>query len=158
ERNVQEDANNLQAVTRVGNDVFRHRFNDLKRNLRTHAGAVAWTAVRSKYFSLAVVPSGASGEVAISGLPQSAVSAADKTGASPAGVACTLVVPIPASGSVSRLLLYAGPNDYWALDKIGFHLEDMVDLGWRWLLPFSRAILRFLVFLHQFVPNYGVVI
>jgi YidC/Oxa1 family membrane protein insertase len=48
ERNAQEDANNLQAVTRVGNDVFRHRFNDLKRNVRTHAGAVAWTAVRSK--------------------------------------------------------------------------------------------------------------
>jgi YidC/Oxa1 family membrane protein insertase len=34
----------------------------------------------------------------------------------------------------------------------------MVDLGWRWLLPFSRAILRFLVFLHRFVPNYGLVI
>ena len=158
ERNAQEDANNLQAVTRVGNDIFRHRFNDLKKNVRTHAGAVAWTAVRSKYFSLAVVPSGASGEASISGLPQAAVVAAGKSGTIPSRVASTLVLPIPASGTVSRLLLYAGPNDYWALDKIGFHLEDMVDLGWRWLLPFSRAILRFLVFLHQFVPNYGLVI
>jgi YidC/Oxa1 family membrane protein insertase len=158
ERNPQEDANNLQSVTRVGNDVFRHRFNDLKRNVRTHVGTVTWTAVRSKYFSLAVVPAGASGEVAISGLPQSAVYAAGATGTVPARIASTLVLPTPPSGVASRLVLYAGPNDYWALDKIGFHLEDMVDLGWRWLLPFSRAILRFLVFLHQFVPNYGLVI
>jgi YidC/Oxa1 family membrane protein insertase len=158
ERNAQEDANNLQAVTRLGNDVFRHRFNDLKRNVRTHAGAVAWTAVCTKYFSLAVVPAGASGQVSVSGLPQSAVAAAANGGTIPARVASTLVLPIPATGMSSRLLLYAGPNDYWALDKIGFHLEDMVNLGWRWLLPFSRAILRFLLFLHQFVPNYGLVI
>ena len=157
ERNVQEDIKNLQTVSRVGNDVFRHPFNDLKKNLRTHTGAVGWTAVRSKYFSLAVVPDGASAEEAINGLPQSAV-AQTTNGSVPARVASTLVLPIPASGVPQRLLLYAGPNDYWALDKIGFHLEDLVDLGWRWLLPFSRAILRVLVFLHGFVPNYGLVI
>ena len=158
ERNPREDTNNLQAVSRVGNDVFRHKFPDLKKNLRTHTGAVSWTAVRSKYFSLAVVPNGASAEASISGLPASAASVADKTGAVPARVASTLVLPLPASGVTHHLLIYAGPNDYWALDKIGFHLEDMVDLGWRWLLPFSRAILRVLVFLHRFVPNYGLVI
>jgi len=73
-------------------------------------------------------------------------------------VAAALVLPVPPSGAAHRLRIYAGPNDYWALAKIGSHLEDVVDLGWRWLLPFSRAILRIMVFLHGFIPNYGLVI
>ena len=161
ERNVQEDLNNLQTVSRVGNDIFRHRYNDLRKQTRVHTGAVTWTAVRSKYFSLAVVPDGASAQEARSGLPASVPapgSEGNPTGASPARVAATLVLPVPASGAPHRLLIYAGPNDYWSLEGIGHHLEDLVDLGWRWLLPFSRAILRVMVFLHRFLPNYGLVI
>src|SRR5262245_23298125 len=160
ERNVQEDLNNLQTVSRVGKDIFRHHFKDLKKQARMHAGAVSWTAVRSKYFSLAVVPDGASAQEARSGLADQVTpdSGRGPPEARAARVATALMLPIPATGTFQRLLIYAGPNDYWSLDKIGYHLEDLVDLGWRWLLPFSRAILRVLVFLHQFIPNYGVVI
>ena len=161
ERNAQEDVNNLQTVCRVGNDIYRHHYNDLRKQARVHAGAVAWTSVRSKYFSLAVVADGASAEEARSGLPSEmppAGSEGNPQGAPPAHVASTLILPIPPSGSAHRLLIYAGPNDYWGLEKIGHHLEDLVDLGWRWLLPFSRAILRVMIFLHRFIPNYGLVI
>jgi YidC/Oxa1 family membrane protein insertase len=161
ERNIQEDVNNLQTVSRVGNDIFRHHYNDLRKQTRVHAGAVNWTSVRSKYFSLAVVPDGASAKEARSGLPAEAPppgSEGNPTGANPARVASTLILPVPPSGTVHRLLIYAGPNDYWLLTGIGHHLEDLVDLGWRWLLPFSRAILRVMVFLHRFLPNYGLVI
>jgi YidC/Oxa1 family membrane protein insertase len=161
ERNVGEDINNLQTVSRVGKDIFRHRYNDLKKQTRVHDGAVAWTSVRSKYFSLALVPDGASAQEARSGVPAEALPPASEgnpAGASPARVAATLILPVPASGMAHRLLIYAGPNDYWSLESIGHHLEDLVDLGWRWLLPFSRAILRVMVFLHRYISNYGLVI
>lgn len=165
ERNVQEDLNNLQAVSLVGKDVRRHRWNDLRKGPRVYEGAIRWTAVRSKYFSVAVVPKGASSNAVRSyflpGSPAAtATSSRDSSSISPDHplVGSSLVLPVPPPGTSHHFRIYAGPNDYWALSKIGDHLEDVVDLGWRWLLPFSRAILKLMVFVHRFVPNYGLVI
>jgi YidC/Oxa1 family membrane protein insertase len=159
ERNAQEDLNNLQTVSLVGKDVRRHRFGELRKGTRSNEGAILWTAVRSKYFTVAVIPGQTSSKSVRAFVPQDvgAVAAAGAQAGQPR-VAASLVLPVPPSGMTHRLQIYAGPTDYWGLEKVGSHLQDVVDLGWPWLLPFSRAILKMMVFIHRFIANYGIVI
>jgi YidC/Oxa1 family membrane protein insertase len=158
ERNVSEDLNNLQAVALVGNEVKRARFKDLRQS-RRYDGAIRWVAVRSKYFTAAAIPIDASTKMAAAFVPDPAPGAPPPpVGAPPQRVAANLVLPVPPPGTVHTIRMYVGPNDYWGLTKVGGNLQDIVDLGWRWLLPFSRAILSVMIFLERFIPNWGLVI
>jgi YidC/Oxa1 family membrane protein insertase len=160
ETNVDEDQRYLQVVSRVGSDVKRDKFGDLrKKGPRRHDGAIGWTAVSSKYFAVAAVPVQANAKtsyssaqelppgVSIDGLPVPT----DR-------VRGGMVLPVPPPNHVHHFKIYAGPNDYWLLKDAGYNLQDEVDLGWRWLLPFSRTILQIMLFLSDYIPNFGVVI
>ena len=63
-----------------------------------------------------------------------------------------------ASPLVDNFLLYLGPVHYDTLESYGYGLEGAVDLGWTIIQPISRITLISLVWLHQFITNYGVVI
>lgn len=158
ERNEEEDLRNLQVVNLVGKDVKRHNLNNLRKESRLDEGAVRWTAVRSKYFTVAAIPEQASSKAARSYVPPDADMIAPGTSVQGAQVGTGLVLPVPPSGMAHHLLIYAGPSDYWMLKKLGHRLEDVVELGWRWILPFAHAILYVLVFLQKYLLNYGVVI
>jgi YidC/Oxa1 family membrane protein insertase len=54
--------------------------------------------------------------------------------------------------------VYVGPLDYAQLKTLGLGLEDTVDLGHSWIRPLSRLILGLLIWMHGFIPNYGIVI
>jgi YidC/Oxa1 family membrane protein insertase len=47
---------------------------------------------------------------------------------------------------------------YETLESYGFGLENAVDLGWSIISPVSKITLSMLVWLHQFISNYGIVI
>jgi YidC/Oxa1 family membrane protein insertase len=62
--------------------------------------------------------------------------------------------------------VYVGPLDYdkmaaqrsLANPEVSLGIEQAVDLGYSWVRPLSRLVLRMLIWLHSFIPNYGVVI
>jgi YidC/Oxa1 family membrane protein insertase len=160
ERNVSEDVRSLQVVSRVGSDVKRDKHGDLrKKGPRRHDGAIGWAAVSSKYFTVAAVPAQASAKASFASAQEyppgiqlgELVVPTEK-------VRAGLLLPVPPPNHVHRFKIYAGPNDYWLLKKAGYNLQEEVDLGWGWLLPFSRAILQVMVWLKQYIPNFGVVI
>jgi YidC/Oxa1 family membrane protein insertase len=71
----------------------------------------------------------------------------------------SLVMSVPGPLSpVNRFLIYAGPSEYFRLDRLEVPLERAVDLGWSWLLPFSKALLQLLIWTYGVVQNYGVAI
>lgn len=55
-------------------------------------------------------------------------------------------------------ILYIGPQDYFALKKLGRSFEKVVDLGWKIFRPIAIAFLFVFVKLHDIFPNYGIVI
>jgi YidC/Oxa1 family membrane protein insertase len=70
-----------------------------------------------------------------------------------------LVIGMPGeTRPVDRFLVYFGPNEYFRLARLGVQLERIVDLGWSWISPFSRVLLRVMVWLEGLVRNYGVAI
>ena len=62
--------------------------------------------------------------------------------------------------------IYVGPLDYekmaaqrsLANAEVSLGIEQAVDLGYSWVRPLSRLVLRTLIWLHGFIPNYGLVI
>ena len=44
------------------------------------------------------------------------------------------------------------------MSRLGVHLERVVDLGFSWISPFSKVLLRVMVWLHALMRNYGLAI
>ena len=55
-----------------------------------------------------------------------------------------------------HFVLYVGPVEYFRLSALKLQLDRAVDLGWIWVLPFSRALLQLMNWLYGLIPNYGV--
>jgi YidC/Oxa1 family membrane protein insertase len=51
-----------------------------------------------------------------------------------------------------------GPVNYDNLIVFGNGMENIAELGWRWLRPLTRIFMFYISFLHGFIPNYGLVI
>ncbi|MBC8425591.1 membrane protein insertase YidC [bacterium] len=69
---------------------------------------------------------------------------------------------LPLRGDTRRsgagLSMYMGPNDYYRFRSYGISLEQVVNLGWKWIQPISELVLKLMNWLHKFIPNYGWVI
>ncbi|HET9952779.1 MAG TPA: membrane protein insertase YidC [Candidatus Eisenbacteria bacterium] len=116
-----------------------------KEGLKVEKGNVRWVGNRSKYFVAAIVPDSLTvDEVAF--LP-----AADNSAS-----AWITGAAAPGSLVVRHARLYAGPLHFDTLLGIGSGLEQAVNLGWRWLHPVSTFLLKCLLLLHQWIPNYGI--
>jgi YidC/Oxa1 family membrane protein insertase len=67
---------------------------------------------------------------------------------------------MPGAGNTiqDRFMVYVGPLEYHILKGYKNGLDNLVDLGWKIIKPFSLAVLWVLVNLHKVIPNYGLVI
>lgn len=111
------------------------------------SGNTDWIAVRSKYFVSALIP---------------------ETGTGPVEVNLGKVndnqnvynykAHFQANEPGSRLSLYLGPLEYKRIKDLGVGLSSMMNFGIAPIRPISKGVLWLLKFLHQFIPNYGVVL
>ena len=75
--------------------------------------------------------------------------------------AMNLLVDRPLTGTdqeVKETILYLGPIDFKNLTAYDADLEKMMDFGFGLIRPISRLVLRVFTFLHNYIPNYGLVI
>jgi YidC/Oxa1 family membrane protein insertase len=164
ERNLQADERSLRASSMLGQDVHKDHPSSL-RNPKVYEGNAAWAGVQNRYFlaAAAVVDGPARGVLERS---EQRVLSSDQLELLPAGTKNVQDVAINSlrmalpgeTRPVQRFLMYFGPVEYPRLDALHAHLERAVDLGWTWLLPFSRALLQLMNWLYRLVPNYGLAI
>lgn len=115
-------------------------------------GETHWVGVRSKYFFTAMVPVDRKAKgFRLNGRPVQRAQYDDRQ------IAAELSMGL-ASPLADNFLLYLGPVHYETLESYGYGLEGAVDLGWAIIQPISWITLVSLVWLHQFITNYGVVI
>jgi YidC/Oxa1 family membrane protein insertase len=152
ERNRLEDLNNLAVTAKVGKDNKREMATALKKGPKAREGAIGWLAVHSKYFLLSLVARNVEGV---------ATTAELAPGTSPEThdfVAGDVTVPLPGPGRVHEYMLYAGPLDYWHVQRIGMDLEPPHALAFNFFKPFSSALAWLLAFFHKVVGNWGLAI
>ena len=111
------------------------------------SGNTDWVAVRSKYFVSALIP---------------------ETGTGPVEVNLGKVndnqnvynykAHFQANEPGSRLSLYLGPLEYKRIKDLDVGLSSLMNFGIAPIRPISKGVLWLLKFLHQFIPNYGVVL
>ena len=163
EVNVQEDLNYFEASSMMGTEVVKIKsFQQPKgaeigkmEELRT--GETNWVATRSKYFLAALAPLSRPGAgFKADGIREIRYSDNKKSEKKRIGVS----IEMPGSGDTiqDRFMVYAGPLEYHILKGYKNGLENLVDLGWKIIKPFSLAVLWVLVNLHKVIPNYGLVI
>lgn len=121
------------------------------------SGEVDWVAVRNKYFAAALIPTKGESEGAyIEGTRKSMPN-------SGAFETYSLGLKIPFKGGAEEhagFRVYIGPLDHSLLKAYGIGLENIMSLGWAWLVrPISEYImLPLLSAIHFLIPNWGLVI
>lgn len=158
EQNSIDESNFAAAYAYAGKELTE--INAASRDDRPQknlSGTVDWVAMRTKYFALAIIAKeGTSDGAYLEGVW---AEAANKGAVESYSVA----IKMPFKGGQEEgasFRVFLGPADLSLLKSYGVGLENIVGLGWTWLIrPISEYVmLPLMSFLHYFIPNWGLVI
>jgi len=133
------------VISQINNDKNKLALSKLKEE-RKATGQIDWAAVRSKYFTLAIMPDE---------LIEMNKISAFKIEENPS---MKLSVSTIGSQINHKYELYMGPLDYGRLKKYNNGIENIVEMGPKFLQGISKIFLWFLTFLYSFIPSWGIVI
>ena len=158
-----EEERSLRATSLVGTNLHREQVGGLKKGPRGFDGNPLWVAVHTRYFMGAIAVVEAPAKSAVSETEPRHLTPEQQRLLPPPGrgeqdVAInSVILSLPGqSNPIHRFMVYFGPSEYFRLAKLG--MGRAVDLGWNWILPFSKALLRLMVWLNGLVHNYGLAI
>ena len=134
-----------QAVYQVANEQKETKLSKLKEELKL-AGKVDWAAIKSKYFTMAIIPNN---------LINTRKLNIFKNNESPAA---NIFITHDKTFLNHHFDLYFGPLDYDNLVAYKIGLENVVELGWGPLQWIGKLFKMFLNMLSGFISNWGVVI
>jgi len=153
------DNDQFAAAALMGEDLEKITKVDKEEPRTSLSGLTHWAAVRTKYFMCATIPRNreADGFVA---LARERPMRVDGELIALKDFNSSVRVELPTGAPLDEhFTIYVGPIEYDLLKSYGVGLEDLVDLGWRWLVrPFALMILWLFKIFHRVIPNYGVVI
>jgi YidC/Oxa1 family membrane protein insertase len=160
EPDVDGDNGDFAAIALMGEkDLEKVGSHDREQPKVTFGGETKWAAVRTKYFVCATIPRSHEGEafrVESDERPYVFAGQRHTIKEFTAQVRTQLRAGEPIDQTFS---VYAGPIDYDLLKSYKLGLEEMVDLGWRWIVrPFSLVLLWLFQTLYSLFSNYGIVI
>jgi YidC/Oxa1 family membrane protein insertase len=125
--------------------------------LNTVNAELDWAGVRTKYFAFYILPENVKSQyVEILGkeIPY---------GNNPKDkwkqFSLKMAVPfLGGKNATDDFRIYLGPLEYGILKSYNKEMQDFMDLGWKILKPFSLGILFAFKWMHNFIPNYGIVL
>ena len=146
EVNVEDDQVYFNAYAYLGGEQEKLKVKEGKPEKITFNGYVDWTAIRTKYFVMAILPEDPTSirSVALSGTKNQ-----DET------YQTTLNFN---TYKESVFELYVGPLEYSRINNLGKDLESIMDFGWSFVRPISKAVLYVLTEMHVYIPNYGFIL
>jgi len=161
--NVPSEKDYSKDLDKFGEFYYAGDFVDIddvneKTRFDTPGGDTRWVANRSKYFTNVILAEGDPGSAAL--LASSKTDIFDHEGKKhnweQYGVGLTF--NLKSNTFENNFLIYSGPLDYYRLEKIGYNLSKLVDMGWKGFRPFAIGILWVFRQLHSILYNYGIVI
>ncbi len=160
ENQIKDEMSDTKAYTYIGDDLIDLDVEDKSQLVREEKDRdITWAALRTKYFAAAIIPRTAPARsVRLSG---TTAPSQDFDGSVTPLKTYEMALSMPLAGQETikhEFDVYAGPLVYDEVKALGVNLQEIMNLGWGPIRPFSKIILWALVALHKFIPNYGLVI
>ena len=158
EHNSVDESNVAMAYAYSGGELVELDATDTGESVtRDISGATDWVAVRNKYFAVAIMPDAGTSEGAyMEGLRLSL-----PDGGAKENYSVSLKMPFVGSALESaRFTVFLGPLDLNVLKAYERDLDQIMSLGWAWIIRPISAYLLIPLFnlLGSFIPNFGFVI
>ncbi|MDP3025401.1 MAG: membrane protein insertase YidC [candidate division Zixibacteria bacterium] len=163
ETNLPEDLGYFEASSMMGTEVVKiknfqqPKGSDIGKMEEFRSGETKWVATRSKYFFASLVPL-SNPAIGFKAEGTREVKSLNDKKLEEKKIGITLEMPTGGKTFQNNFMVYVGPIDYHILKNYKIGLENLVDLGWKIIKPFSLAVLWIFVNLHKVIPNYGLVI
>ena len=146
EPNKNDELPYYEAMVFQGDETYSPKPKDLSQaRLERMDYPTDWVAIRTKYFITALVPEKQA--------PGSEVFALEENGNRRYDVGVFFNVDRP-----FLYTLYIGPLEYGRIKNLGKNLDQTMNFGWAFIRPISKAVHWFLLFLNNYIPNYGFVL
>ncbi len=146
EPNKKDEQTYYQAMVFQGDETYSPKPKDpADARLERMDYPTDWVAIRTKYFITALVPKKQA--------PGSEVLAIEENGNRRYDIGVFFNVDRP-----FFYTLYVGPLEYGRIKQLGNNLDQTMNFGWAFIRPISKAVHWFLLFLHNYIPNYGFVL
>ena len=111
-----------------------------------YKGQTDWVAIRTKYFVTALLDNGSNQ------IMGSTISASNTT-----KELYDIAIELPTNQKVD-VSLYLGPLEYDRVKNLNANLESIMNFGWTIIRPISKAVLWTLKSMHNYIPNYGIIL
>ena len=149
EQNTNDDYGAFRTTVRLGDEYRKKKMGDFAE---AYSGNIHWGALQTKYFTMIMIP-----PEPVSGEAQAASVKVDHL------MTASLELPtLERGGRIQQNLdLYIGPLDFKLLGSYDRGLNRLVDIGFehfKIFKPVSRGILESMLWLHKYIPNYGLII
>ena len=146
EENIDDDLFYFNSFVYQGGELVDLKVKQGEQGYELLNGATDWAAVRTKYFIAALIPS----------IPTD-VAAATMGGFYNEKEVYSVSLSLPSS-KTSSVSIYLGPLEYERIKLIGRDLEMVMNFGWSFIRPISKAVLFVLKKMHEHIPNYGYIL
>lgn len=164
EKGIGDEMSHFQAYSMMGQELSNTKKFKKEKESKfeilqvSNSGQTEWVATKTKYFLASMVPLSQTGS-GFSAYGEKWFTQKDQKKVEHKRIGVFLEMPTGNQRVVKdSFMVYVGPLDYSRLKDYKIGLENTVDLGWKIIKPFSRAILWIFVNLHKVIPNYGLVI
>ena len=146
EKDSVDDKTYFKAAVYQGKELEELKVKEGQNETKKLNGSTDWGAIRTKYFISALIPKS----------PES-IRFAEISGKSTNQEEYSLSFVFDCFQKTS-FTLYHGPLEYEKIKSLGVDLDEIMDFGWSFIRPISKGVLYSLTRMHDYIPNYGVVL
>ena len=145
EKSLKDDVFYFKGYVYQGEELYTPKLKKDTSLDKKFIGQTDWVAIRSKYFTAALIP----------GVPGSAATISGTHDGNIPRFNAALHREISNHSITS---LYLGPLQYDRVKALDVGLEKIMNFGWSFIRVIAKGVLALLVAMHNVIPNYGVVL
>ena len=146
EKDSVDDKTYFKVVVYQGEELEELKVKEGQNETKKLNGSTDWGAIRTKYFVSALIPKS----------PET-IRFAEVSGRATNQEQYDLAFVFDCFQE-SSFTLYHGPLEYEKIKSLDVDLDAVMDFGWSFIRPISKGVLFTLKRMHDYIPNYGVVL
>ena len=146
EKDSVDDKTYFKVAVYQGKEIEDLKVKEGQNETKKLNGSTDWGAIRTKYFISALIPKA-----------PDAIRFAEISGNYSNQEEYDLSFVFDCFQETS-FTLYHGPLEYEKIKSLGVELDEIMDFGWSFIRPISKGVLYSLTRMHDYIPNYGVVL